>query len=70
MHSFYKFAAAFALLALIVGWSCSSPNKPFDESEIAVETAKFTCVECHTDAVQLQELATPEPPPSENAGEG
>ncbi len=32
--------------------------------------AKLTCIECHTDDVKLMELATVEPPPSGEAGEG
>lgn len=52
----------------LVLMSCSDNDSPAEAGDPSL--AKLTCAQCHTDQSRLVALATPEPPPDGEAGEG
>ena len=55
------------LLLVLFSWQCTE-KYPADSKHVTAVVDG--CVECHTDAELLKEVATPLPPPDGEAGEG
>jgi len=64
---FFLFIALLVSLGLFL-MSCSDNDSPAEPGDPSL--AKMTCAECHTNQASLVALATPEPPPDGEAGEG
>ncbi len=58
---------AAVVLFLVALCSCSDEDKP---TEPTPTPSGSSCVNCHTDAERLEQLAVESPPPSGDPGEG